>query len=57
MQIPELRTADNVVLDNTAKDTLHMARSCWEAKGSHDELETKSKCKFDQGNPRYSIVF
>ena len=55
--IPELRTADNVVPDGTVKDTLRMARGYWEAKDSHDDLETEIRRKFDRGYPRDNIVF
>ena len=55
--IPELRTAGNVVPDGTVKDTLRMARGYWEAKDSHDDLETEIRRKFDRGYPRDNIVF
>jgi len=55
--IPELKTAGNVVPDGTVKDTLRMARGYWEAKDSHDDLETEIRRKFDRGYPRDNIVF
>jgi len=55
--IPELKTAGNVVPDGTVKDTLRMARGYWEAKDSHDDLETEIRRKFDRGYPRDNILF
>ena len=55
--IPELKASGNVVPDGTVKDTLRMARGYWEAKDSHDDLETEIQRKFDRGYPRDNIVF
>ena len=55
--IPELKAAGNVVPDGTVKDTLRMARGYWEAKDTHDDLDTEIQRKFDRGYPRDNIVF
>ena len=55
--IPELKAMGNVIPDGTVKDTLRMARGYWEAKDSHDDLETEIQRKFDRGYPKDNIVF
>ncbi|MCY4364654.1 MAG: hypothetical protein OXE17_00270 [Chloroflexi bacterium] len=55
--IPELKAVGNVIPDGTVKDTLRMARGYWEAKDTHDDLETEIQRKFDRGYPRDNIVF
>ena len=55
--IPELKAAGNVIPDGTVKDTLRMARGYWEAKDTHDDLDTEIQRKFDRGYPRDNIVF
>ena len=55
--IPELKTGGNVIPDGTVKDTLRMARGYWEAKDSHDDLDTEIQRKFDRGYPSDNIVF
>ena len=55
--IPELKAVGNIIPDGTVKDTLRMARGYWEAKDSHDDLETEIQRKFDRGYPKDNIVF
>ena len=43
--------------DGTVKDTLRMSRGYWEAKDSHDDLDTEIQRKFDRGYPRDNIIF
>ena len=43
--------------DGTVKDTLRMARGYWEAKDTHDDLDTEIERKFDRGYPRDNIIF
>ena len=55
--VPELRVPSGVVPDGTVKDTLRMARGYWEAKDSHDDLDSEITRKFGRGYPRDNIVF
>ena len=55
--VPELRAVNNVVPDGTVKDTLRMARGYWEAKDSHDDLDSEIVRKFNSGYPRDNIIF
>ena len=57
MLVPELKTSGGVVPDGTVKDTLRMARGFWEAKDTHDDLDTEIQKKFNGGYPRDNIVF
>ena len=43
--------------DGTVKDTLRMARGYWEAKDTHDDLDSEIERKFDRGYPRDNIIF
>ena len=43
--------------DGTVKDTLRMNRGYWEAKDSHDDLDTEIQRKFNRGYPRDNIIF
>ena len=54
--IPELAAAGGVP-DGTVKDSLRMARGYWEAKDTHDDLDTEIQRKFNRGYPRDNIVF
>ena len=54
--IPEL-AAQGGVPDGTVKDSLRMARGYWEAKDTHDDLDTEIQRKFNRGYPRDNIVF
>ena len=54
--VPELR-AGAVIPDGTVKDTLRMARGHWEAKDSHDDLDSEIQNKFNRGYPQDNIVF
>ena len=55
--VPELALASGVRPDGTVKDALRMARGYWEAKDSHDDLDTEIQKKFEKGYPRGNIVF
>ncbi len=55
--VPELRAANNVIPDGTVKDALRMARGYWEAKDSHDDLDSEIERKFNSGYPRDNILF
>ena len=54
--IPEL-AAEGRIPDGTVKDSLRMARGYWEAKDTHDDLDTEIQRKFNRGYPRYNILF
>ena len=43
--------------DGTVKDSLRMARGYWEAKDTHDDLDTEIQRKFNRGYPRDNIIF
>ncbi len=43
--------------DGTVKDSLRMARGYWEAKDTHDDLDTEIQRKFNRGYPRDNILF
>ena len=43
--------------DGTVKDSLRMNRGYWEAKDSHDDLDTEIERKFNRGYPRDNIIF
>ena len=56
--IDELEAALNNWPDGTVKDSLRMARGYWEAKDSHDNLDSRNpKPKFNRGYPRDNIIF
>ena len=56
--VPELRVGSgSIIPDGTVKDSLRMARGYWEAKDSHDDLDTEIQAKFNRGYPRDNIVF
>ena len=40
----------------TVKDSLRMARGYWEAKDTHDDLDTEIQRKFNRGFPRDNFV-
>ena len=42
--------------DGTVKDSLRMARGYWEAKDTHDDLDTEIQAKFNRGYPRDDFV-
>ena len=54
--VPELAAASGIP-DGTVKDALRMARGYWEAKDTHDNLDTEIQRKFDRGYPRDNIIF
>ena len=54
--VPELPLG-SIVPDGTVKDSLRMARGYWEAKDSHDDLDTEIQKKLDRGYPRNNIIF
>ena len=43
--------------DGTVKDSLRMNRGFWEAKDTHDDLDTEIQAKFNRGYPRDNIIF
>ncbi len=43
--------------DGTVKDSLRMARGYWEAKDTHDDLDTEIQRKFNRGYPQDNILF
>ena len=55
--VPEIKTGAGIFPDGTVKDTLRMARGYWEAKDTHDDLETEIQKKFNRGYPRDNIIF
>ena len=55
--VAELGSKLGNVPDGTVKDTLRMARGYWEAKDSHDDLDTEIQRKFNRGYPRDNIIF
>ena len=55
--IPELKTSPSNKPDGTVKDSLRMARGHWEAKDTHDNLDTEIQTKFNRGYPRDNIIF
>ena len=57
MLVPELALASGVRPDGAVKDALRMARGYWEAKDTHDDLDTEIQRKFNRGYPRGNIVF
>ena len=46
-----------MVPDGTVKDTLRMARGYWEAKDSHDDLETEIRRNLDRVIPGTTSCF
>ena len=54
--VPEL-AAQGGIPDGTVKDSLRMARGYWEAKDTHDDLDTEIQRKFNRGYPRDNILF
>ena len=55
--VPELPTLRGITPDGTIKDSLRMARGYWEAKDTHDILDTEIQRKFHRGYPRDNIIF
>ena len=55
--VPELALTSGVRPDGAVKDSLRMARGYWEAKDTHDDLDTEIQKKFNRGYPRDNIVF
>ena len=55
--VPELVYAPHAKPDGTVKDVLRMARGYWEAKDTHDDLDTEIQKKFNRGYPRDNIIF
>ena len=43
--------------DGTVKDSLRMNRGYWEAKDTHDDLDTEIQRKFNRGYPQDNILF
>ena len=57
MLVPELRATNNVIPDGTVKDSLRMPRGYWEAKDTHDDINTEIQRKLNRGYPRDNIIF
>ena len=57
MLVDELKTSLTNKPDGTVKDSLRMARGYWEAKDTHDDLDTEIQKKFNRGYPRDNILF
>ena len=55
--VDELDAALHNRPDGTVKDSLRMARGYWEAKDTHDDLDTEIQKKFNRGYPRDNIIF
>ena len=55
--VPELKASPSNKPDGTVKDSLRMARGYWEAKDTHDDLDTEIQKKFNRGYPRDNILF
>ena len=55
--VPELAYSTHAVPDGTVKDALRMARGYWEAKDTHDDLDTEIQKKFNKGYPKNNIIF
>ncbi len=55
--VPELSLLSGIKPDGTVKDVLRMTRGYWEAKDTHDDLDTEIQKKLDLGYPRNNIVF
>ncbi len=55
--VPELASPGGNKPDGTIRDALRMARGYWEAKDTHDNLDTEIQRKFDRGYPRDNILF
>ena len=54
--VPEL-PVKGIIPDGTVKDSLRMARGYWEAKDTHDDLDSEIQKKFNSGYPRGNILF
>ncbi len=55
--VPEPPAPGQLVPDGTVKDSLRLARGYWEAKDTHDDLDTEIQRKLDRGYPRDNIIF
>ncbi len=55
--VPELALLSGIKPDGTVKDVLRMTRGYWEAKDTHDDLDSEIQKKLDRGYPRNNIVF
>ena len=55
--VPERTSGQGSIPDGTVLDSLRMARGYWEAKDTHDNLETEIQRKFNRGYPQDNIVF
>ena len=55
--VPELPVPGQLVPDGTVKDSLRLARGYWEAKDTHDDLDTEIQRKLDRGYPQDNIIF
>ena len=55
--VPELMAVNGVRPDGTVKDSLRLSRGYWEAKDTHDDLETEIQRKLNRGYPKENIIF
>ena len=55
--VAELPTISGVRPDGTVRDSLRLSRGYWEAKDTHDDLDTEIQRKLNQGYPQDNIVF
>jgi len=55
--VPEYRLANGKTPDGTFLDNFRLRHGYWEAKDSHDDLETEIRRKFDLGYPADNILF
>ena len=55
--VPELSTSKGTKPDGTIRDSLRMTRGYWEAKDSHDNLDSEIQEKFGRGYPSDNILF
>lgn len=55
--VPEYRLPNGKTPDGTFLDDFRLRHGYWEAKDSHDDLETEIRRKFDLGYPADNILF
>ncbi len=54
---PELRAPGNVMPDGTVMDAPRTPRGYWEAKDTHDDLDSEFQRKINRGYPSDNIIF
>ena len=55
--IPEDRTSRHNIPDGAMRDDYNLRRGYWEAKDTHDDLETEIRKKIAKGYPTNNIIF